>query len=114
MREKRMTIAAVTSGMGPSLIIALAVLVALPASAQTEQKESNVKQAGEVVSQPVRDVGLAKTKIPPLLEQVSEDPYGLAGTGTCRQIAASIRDLSALIGPDYESTAAPKKQSLIK
>jgi len=109
-----MTIAAARSGIGRSLVVAMAVLVAVPASAQTEQKESNVKQAGEVVSQPVRDVGLAKTKIPPLLAEVSEDPYGPAGTATCRQIAASIRDLSALIGPDYESTAAPKKQSMIK
>ena len=109
-----MTIAAARSGKGRSLIAALAVLVALPASAQTAQKESNVKQAGEVVSQPVRDVGLAKTKIPPLLAEVSEDPYGPAGTATCRQIATSISDLSALIGPDYESTTEPKKQSMVK
>jgi len=109
-----MTIAAARSGMGRSLIAALAVLVALPASAQTSQSDSNVKQAGQVVSQPARDVGIAKTKTPPLLVEVSKDPYGLAGTATCRQIAASISDLSALIGPDYDSTGAPKKQSLVK
>ena len=109
-----MTIAAARYGTGRSLIAALAVLVALPASAQTGQKESNVKQAGQVVSQPVRDVGLAKTKTPPLLVEVSQDPYGLAGTATCRQIAASIRDLTALIGPDYVGESGPKKQSLVK
>jgi hypothetical protein len=109
-----MTIATATSGIGRSLIAALAVLVALPASAQNHQDDSNVKQAGQVVSQPVRDVGLAKTKTPPLLIEASRDPYGPAGTTTCRQIANSISDLSALIGPDYVSTAAPKKQSLVK
>ena len=93
---------------------ALAVLVALPAAAQTQKPDSNVKQAGQVVSQPVRDVGIEKTKTPPLLVEVSRNPYGTAGTATCRQITASISDLSALIGPDYASSSAPKKQSLVK
>jgi len=93
---------------------ALAILVALPAAAQTQKPESNVKQAGQVVSQPVRDVGIEKTKTPPLLIEASRNPYGMAGAATCRQIAASISDLSAVIGPDYTSTAAPKKQSLVK
>jgi len=109
-----MTIAAARSGAGRSLIAALVVLVALPATAQTAKPDSNVKQAEQVVSQPVRDVGLARTKTPPLLIEASEDPYGPAGTATCRQIAKSISDLNALIGPDYASTAPAKKQSLIK
>jgi hypothetical protein len=96
------------------LIAAVAVLMALPASAQTHQSDSNVKQAGQVVSQPVRDVGIEKTKTPPLLIEASRNPYGMAGAATCRQIAASISDLSAVIGPDYTSTAAAKKQSLVK
>ncbi|MEO9131275.1 MAG: hypothetical protein ABI240_08715 [Sphingomonas sp.] len=94
-----------------SLIVALLVLAPLPAAAQTD---SNVKQAGEVVSQPVRDVGIEKTKTPPLLIEVSHDPYGSAGTATCRQIAASIGDLTALIGPDYTIASKPKKRNIVK
>lgn len=98
-----------------SFVAAVAILAVSSASAQTGQKkESNVKQAGEVVSQPVRDVGIEKTKTPPLLVQASENPYGMSGAATCGQIATSIRNLSALIGPDYTSTAAPKKQSIVK
>ena len=62
----------------------------------------------------MRDVGIAKTKTPPLLVQASENPYGMSSAATCGQIAASIRNLNAVIGPDYTSTAAPKKQSIVK
>jgi hypothetical protein len=102
------------SGARARLIAALAVLLALPAAAQSQQKDSNVKQAGQVVSQPARDVGIAKTKTPPLLIEASENPYSMSGAATCGQIATSIRNLSAVIGPDYTSTAAPKKQSIAK
>ena len=102
------------TGACRSLMAICLVLAAPPASAQPQQAESNVKQAEQVVSQPVRDVGLAKTKTPPLLIAASQDPYGAAGTATCRQIATSISNLNALLGPDYDSTSAPKKQSLIR
>ena len=112
-----MTMIPAGSRASRSVMAALAELVALPASAQTrptQRSDSNVKQAEQVVSQPVRDVGLAKTKTPPLLIAASRDPYGVAGTATCRQIAISISNLSALIGPDYDSASAPKRQSLVR
>ena len=102
------------TGICRSLMAIFLAVSALPASAQSQRPDSNVKQAEQVVSQPVRDVGLAKTKTPPLLIAASEDPYAAAGTATCRQIATSIRNLNALIGPDYDSASAPKKQSLIR
>jgi len=109
-----MTMVPARSGTRWLLIAALTVAAALPAPARAQHTDSNVKQAEQVVSQPVRDVGIAKTKTPPLLIAVSKDPYGMAGTATCRQIATSINDLNALIGPDYNSTVAPKKQSLVR
>jgi hypothetical protein len=90
------------------------MLAVFPASAQTGQNQSNTKQAEQVVSQPVRDVGIEKTTTPPLLIEVSKNPYTMNGTATCRQIAASIDDLNAVIGPDYVTATTAKKPSVVK
>jgi len=49
------------------------------------------KKAGDIVTQPVRDVGVAKRQIPPVLEAAAHDPYGLDGTKTCAQLTAGLR-----------------------
>ncbi|MFA6113102.1 MAG: hypothetical protein WC729_03900 [Sphingomonas sp.] len=107
-----------------SLILpaALAVLVAVsaagiatPAGAgQAEQKKSTGQEAGQIVSQPARDVGIEKTKIPPLLIEVSKDPYALRGAGNCRQIGSSIAALTGVLGPDYDDEAPAKKRNIAK
>jgi hypothetical protein len=75
---------------------------------------STGRDAKEIVTQPARDVGIEKTKIPPLLEQVSEDPYGTAGTGSCRQITAAIGDLNHVLGPDFSTSPQPGKRNVAK
>ena len=63
--------------------VALLILAAAPASAQepekAEKEDKTVKRACEIVTQPVRDVGLEKTKIPEVLLQSVEQPYAPAG-----------------------------------
>ncbi|WCM27527.1 hypothetical protein NDN01_00905 [Sphingomonas sp. QA11] len=104
-----------------TLTAALAVMAvagAAPATAENgagqEKPKSTTQEAGQIVSQPVRDVGIEKTKIPPLLEEVSHDPYGTAGTGTCRQIGASIAALNKDLGPDYTSSPTKNKRNVAK
>jgi hypothetical protein len=58
--------------------------------------------AGRIVSQPAKDVGAAKTKIPPALVAASADPYGMNGLGTCKQIAAAFRSMTDVLGPDFK------------
>lgn len=87
------------------LILAMfvpACLIAAPALAQAGQDS-----AGHIVSQPARDVGVAKTKIPPILEEASVAPYNAAGLAKCTAIASEIAALSKELGPDYG--AAPGK-----
>ena len=38
------------------------------------------KETGRIVSQPARDVGASKIKIPPILQPAPDDPYTLART----------------------------------
>jgi hypothetical protein len=99
------------------LIPALALLAgANPAVGQNNSstsQQSNGQQdggmrsvrdsAGRIVSQPVKDVGAAKTTIPPALVAASADPYGMKGLGTCKQIATAFRSMTDVLGPDFKA-----------
>ena len=100
------------------LLAALAVLATpcLPAiaGAQDNKPQSTGQAAGQIVSQPARDVGIAKTKVPPRLAEIGDNPYAMRGAGTCRQIASSIATLNEDLGPDYSGEAAPQKRNVAK
>ncbi len=80
------------------LLAAVAALAApcppAVAGAQDNKPQSTGQAAGQIVSQPVRDVGIEKTKVPPLLASIGDDPYAMRGAGTCRQIASSVAALN--------------------
>lgn len=91
-----------------AMVIALSISVA--ANAQEQKKEDTADVAGRVVSQPVRDVGIEKTKIPPILIAAGENPY--ATPKTCAQISTGIRNLSATLGPDLDSGEKAKRAGI--
>jgi hypothetical protein len=96
------------------LMLAIVVLMAAPANGQAQHRTSTAQDAKEVATQPARDVGIEKTKIPPLLIEASQNPYAMSGAGSCRQIASSISALSGVLGPDFESSTPARKQSILK
>lgn len=59
------------------------------------------KKAVDIGSQPARDVGMSKREIPPILEKAFADPYSLKGLKSCASLAKEVRDLNAVLGPDY-------------
>ena len=59
------------------------------------------KKAVDIGSQPARDVGMSKREIPPILEKAYSDPYSLKGLKSCQALAGEVRDLNAVLGPDY-------------
>lgn len=61
------------------------------------------KKTMEIGSQPVRDVGLSKKKIPPVLEEALADPYSLKGLKSCASLTAQIVRLNEALGPDYKT-----------
>jgi hypothetical protein len=81
-----------------------------PASSTTpdkpEQGESWTtearKKSVEIGTQPVRDVGVMKRQIPPILEKAQQEPYSLKGMKTCKQLAAEVTELNTVLGPDYK------------
>jgi hypothetical protein len=94
------------------LLIAGAALAL--ASGALAQSKSDMKEAGTIASQPARDVGVSKTKIPPILEDAAEAPYSMTGMGSCAAISAEVRRLNGPLGPDFSSANAPKKTSVAK
>lgn len=71
------------------------------AAADSGRLKSVGQSAGRIASQPVKDVGVARTTIPPVLLAASQNPYGLKGIRTCRDISAAFRALTDVIGPDF-------------
>lgn len=83
--------------------------VTLPNSSTTPEKDEPGesgwdearKKSVEIGTQPVRDVGIAKRKIPPILVKAQDDPYSLKGLKTCKALAAEVASLNAVLGEDY-------------
>lgn len=80
-----------------------------PAPQGDSKLEQTGEKAGEIVSQPARDVGIAKTEIPPLLEKAADAPYDMTGLRTCKQITAAVVELNEVLGPDFKAGAETKE-----
>ncbi|CAM5390214.1 MULTISPECIES: hypothetical protein [Sphingomonadales] len=95
--------------------LALMAILVLPATAQAQEVRpttpsteedkrpvaNTLNKAGDIATQPVRDVGAKKREIPPVLERAAQDPYATTGARTCSQISASMAELGEVLGPDY-------------
>lgn len=58
-------------------------------------------KAGEIMTQPIRDVGVAKIVVPPVLDRDPASTYSLQGLRTCPQLVAAVEDLNEVLGPDF-------------
>jgi hypothetical protein len=68
----------------------------------TQRKPDDTgRRAGEIATQPIRDVGAQKIRIPPAVQQAAAAPYSLAGLRKCAQLRQAIFELSEALGPDY-------------
>lgn len=88
-----------------ALLAAPAALAQNDSAAQPNRFQKTTRTAGDIAIQPARDVGAKKTAVPPVLANAIAAPYGAAGTATCRQITAGLRDLNATLGPDFVAGA---------
>jgi len=71
---------------------------------QEDKKEDpTLKKAGEIASQPAKDVGIAKTKIPAVLLDAVDQPYKLPKSRTCKGYTGAISGLNEALGPDFDA-----------
>jgi hypothetical protein len=83
--------------------IAALLLLSTPALAQEAEKpkDETLKKAGNIASQPVRDIGLDKDEIPAVLLKAVENPYAAPTSRTCKGLKTSLGELNAVLGEDF-------------
>lgn len=77
-------------------------------------EDRTTKRAGEIVSQPARDVGIDKKKIPPILATAVESPYAAPRGKGCAPIRQEMAELNAVLGPDFGQGTAANESKLGK
>lgn len=79
-------------------MIALTAVPLVASVADAQQRDG----LGHVITQPLRDTRLSKTKIPPILQRAASAPYSAAQTQSCATIAAEVRRLDGALGADVD------------
>jgi len=82
-------------------VIAGLSMLATTAHAQEQRKPNTIDRAGKIATQPVRDVGLDKDEIPPVLLKAVENPYAAPPSRTCAGLKTAINELNAVLGADF-------------
>lgn len=87
------------------ILAAVLAIGAGPALAQSAEKVAE----GAVMT-PVEDVNLKRREIAPILVSAMDDPYATSGTRNCSQINATLTDLDAVLGPDFDADSPTEKR----
>jgi hypothetical protein len=88
--------------MNSAALLAL-VLLAFPIAAEAQDRQNDaLGRAGDIASQPARDVGVADRKVPAILQDALEAPYELNGGESCAVLATNIGALNAELGNDLD------------
>lgn len=91
----------------PALLL-LCACTTLPASGSPQiQTTSQAKRENlqGVVTAPLRDVNVLRTKIPDILLQAMSDPYARPKPASCKGITAALLPLNGALGADLDEPA---------
>jgi hypothetical protein len=66
-----------------------------------KRKDGTLDRAGNIATQPGRDVGLDKEEIPPILLKAVENPYAAPPSRSCAGLKTSLAELNAVLGEDF-------------
>lgn len=77
-------------------------------SEQRDARDARAK-AIDIGSQPVRDVGMVKREIPPILQKAYDNPYGLQALDSCAALENEIVALNGALGPDFDAEDKPNE-----
>jgi len=95
----------------PLAIAAVAMALAVPATAQEPQKPITEQEpdAVDVATTPMTDLNLRKGEIPPVLLAAQANPYTVENLGRCSQIAAAVGEFDAVLGDDIDLPQTDEK-----
>lgn len=75
-------------------------------------EDRTLDRAGEIATQPVRDVGISKKSIPPVLQAAVDAPYAQPASHWCRSINAELVQLNDVLGPDFDARGDGKENKV--
>jgi hypothetical protein len=87
----------------PMKIITVGLLLPclLSGAVLAQEKTGTMENAGKIASQPARDIGIAKDKIPEVLQRAVENPYAAPGSRSCGGLKVALRELNTVLGEDF-------------
>jgi hypothetical protein len=80
--------------------VSIALAVTLSACASHDQTRIT-----DAATSPLSDLNLVRTKIPPVLLDARKQPYAIPKEATCEDLVARVRELDAVLGPDFDAPA---------
>ena len=97
-------------------LTAIAVL-SLAATAQAQSTKPSTTQqvedtAGKVAVSPLKDVGVVKDKIPPILLEARAATYALPAPLTCKTLFEAVEALNAELAPDLDNPSTQVKSGM--
>lgn len=90
-----------TRAFALSLMLASPAMAAQDQAQEPEKKDDTFKKAGDIATQPVRDIGLDKDRIPDVLTAAVENPYAAPQSRSCKGLNRSLGELNAVLGDDF-------------
>ncbi|HSW03658.1 hypothetical protein [Aquabacterium sp.] len=87
----------------------LLLSLGLAACASTDSK-----QVSSAAVTPLNDFNLVQAPIPPALQRAQQQPYLPPADQRCEMLAAEVRGLDDVLGPDLDAPASPTNPSLIE
>lgn len=66
----------------------------------------------DAATAPLSDLNLVRTKIPQVLLDARKQPYAVQQEATCEDLAARVRELDAVLGPDLDAPPSGSNPTL--
>jgi hypothetical protein len=73
----------------------------LSGAALAQDKPNTLDKAGNIATQPVRDLGIDKDEISEVLQEAAENPYAPLPSPRCGGLNVALGELNAVLGEDF-------------
>ncbi len=73
------------------------------APVEEEKRDDTMDRAGDIATQPVRDIGISKKEIPEVLVKAADDPYAPPPSRRCVGLRTQYAALNDALGPDFSA-----------
>jgi hypothetical protein len=90
------------------------VLLAALGGCATSQQAKLVDTAGSAVTSPLQDLNMVRAPIPPLLAEAHKAPYQRPADTACAALAAQVKALDEVLGPDLDTPPTANDPGLIE